>query len=259
MTDATRDPLRAAWEERAANEGMNLSGVLLKNLPAELNLYLHNRHLDIVLNKLLPLIPPGAMLLDVGCGYGRIGRCVRETRPDIRVVGMDFSFPYCRQYHDHVSEAVACADVAKIPFRRSSIDGILAATSLMYVPPSDRTKVMRDILDLLAPGGAALFIDPGRELMALVELLRRQRRRTTSGYEFSLNQYDALGMGNDDTDIVASGGFPGFSLLLPLLYLLRARPTLLKPALRLAVAFDLRFSRLRRFTIHRWMILKKRG
>lgn len=42
-----------------------------------------------LVDHLAPLFPPGAHVLDVGCGDGTMARCLMERRPDIMVRGLD--------------------------------------------------------------------------------------------------------------------------------------------------------------------------
>ena len=82
---------------------------------------------------------------------------------------------------------------------------------------------------------------------------------TTSGEGFLLEDYNKLGESRL-TEIVACGGFTGFSLLLPILYLFRARPGVIKPLLRLSAAIDESLGDRRywqKFTLHRWMLLRR--
>jgi cyclopropane fatty-acyl-phospholipid synthase-like methyltransferase len=44
-----------------------------------------------LLDLLLPMLPPGAAGLDIGCGAGATSIALAEARPDARVTGLDLS------------------------------------------------------------------------------------------------------------------------------------------------------------------------
>ncbi|HSD66912.1 MAG TPA: class I SAM-dependent methyltransferase [Vicinamibacteria bacterium] len=51
--------------------------------------YVAGRRVGVLSRHLAELLPPGARVLDVGCGDGRVDRAVRERRPDVTVDGVD--------------------------------------------------------------------------------------------------------------------------------------------------------------------------
>jgi len=252
--------LRADWERRAIDKGSSYSGVLFRNLPDILNYYLHERHILIVLTKLLPLLPKHAALLDIGCGYGRISSYIRTFRPDIKLIGVDFAFPYCKQYFNNVGFTPVCADFSRPPFTQFCVDGLIAVTALMYVSPSDREKVITVLVNLLKPKGVALFIDSGKEFFKVASIIKScDAKSSTSGTGFILKEYNRLGK-STLTEIVDCGGFTGFSLLLPILHLFRAQLKVMKHLLKLSTAIDESLGHWRcwqRFALHRWMLLKR--
>lgn len=46
---------------------------------------------NVLLETLLPLLPPSGALLDIGCGAGSISLAFADARPDVRVTGIDLS------------------------------------------------------------------------------------------------------------------------------------------------------------------------
>jgi SAM-dependent methyltransferase len=53
--------------------------------------WVHGRRVEVLSRHFAELIPPGARVLDVGCGDGLIGALVRERRPDVEVSGVDIA------------------------------------------------------------------------------------------------------------------------------------------------------------------------
>lgn len=48
-----------------------------------------DRRVRVIVQHLIPLVPAGARVLDVGCGDGRIARALVGARPDLTVRGVD--------------------------------------------------------------------------------------------------------------------------------------------------------------------------
>jgi SAM-dependent methyltransferase len=55
--------------------------------------FVKERRLNILANHLRIFIPPGANILDLGCGNGRLSEKVRFGRPDIKIIGIDIYAP----------------------------------------------------------------------------------------------------------------------------------------------------------------------
>jgi len=251
------DDLRDLWEQRAREKEDRCDSVLFQGFPAPLNAHVHNVHWGIITKHLQPLLPTNARVLDLGCGYGRIAALITRTRPDIEVYGVDFSLTYCSLCHESTGVQVACADMLALPFRNGVFDAVLAVTSLMYVPVEKREETTKKTLLLLKPEGVALFIDPGEEYLNLAALFRPSSRRgSTGGRGFRLNQY--LGLGTTAGFVILNhGGMPLFSLAVPLLYPASRCPRVISRLLSAIGRIDERLCRYSRFSIHRWMLVKR--
>ena len=51
--------------------------------------YVFDRRVQVLAGHLAEALPPGARVLDVGCGDGRVARLVMERRPDVSISGID--------------------------------------------------------------------------------------------------------------------------------------------------------------------------
>jgi len=249
--------LRQRWEDRAVKKSSAYEGVLFQGLPSELNQYLHNRHAHVLCDRLLPAVPRGARILDLGCAYGRLGSLIRARRPDLELIGCDFSLPYCLAFKQNTASTAVGAELSKLPFRSAAFDALIAVTVLMYVEPVDRLQALARMCELLKPGGVMLWVDPGGELQKFVSRMRPGiARQSTGGIGFSRNEMEDLAR-SCELEVIACGGIPWFSFALPLLYGMSA----------LGLASDALLQRLGQrddanvgrsyWSLHRWIILRR--
>lgn len=249
------DSLREKWEVRARECGDRIDGVLYRGLPPALNQQLDEQHGVAVREQLLPLVPKGGLVLDVGCGYGRLSALVLEARPDLRVVGVDLAHPYALLFQQRLGQDGICARFSALPFPVATFDALIACTVLMYAAPLERESVLRRMLETLKPGGHALLVDPSSEFMRLAALAAPSSRDTpTGGHWFTHAEYARLGQLGTT---VKTGGLPVFSLLLPLLLVLSRLGVSPAWLLRLTARLDRRWSRFARWSIHRWMVVRR--
>jgi len=251
------DHLRERWEKRAADEGSSKSSVLFRGLPKTLNEHVNDFQEYILLKYCLPRIKPSASILDLGCGYGRITKFVKQYDKSLNITGLDFSNHFCALYNKETSCRVVCADLNNTPFQNQSFDCIIAFTSLMYIPTNDRDKVMKNIASLLKPGGIGFFLDSGQEYIKLVSLIIPSRnKQSTGGNGFTTKEYDKLGCTNG-LEIIHRGGMTFFSLSMPFLLLIKNFEIILTPFLKLVGWLDKIFYSSRFLSIHQWMVVKK--
>ena len=250
-------PLKNAWEKRAAEKGNSLNSVLFQGLSDKLNEYIHEFHWNVIAHEFLNLLPQNANIIDLGCGYGRLSKLVKQRRPDLSVTGTDFSLNYCRMYKEIVSASIICSDINNLPFAAESFEGMLAVTSLMYVEREKREVVFENAMKLLKPGGKAIFIDPGEEFKRLLSIIKPTvAKRSTGGYGFSRSDYTRLAE-SAGARLVNRGGMPAFSLLLPVVLVVAKFHGLQDSLLTMLAKTDMLFSHFDSFTVHRWMVVEK--
>lgn len=258
MTDQARSgDLRQRWEERAGERGADQAGVLYQGLSEGLNAHVHRFHVRCLDQLLLPQVARGGRLLDLGCGYGRMADVIRHRRPDIGLVGNDFSMRFCRLFRRDLGAPTVCSDIAALPFSASSFDAIVAVTVLMYLPSDQRRPKVAEILRLLRPGGVALIIEPALELQRLMARLRPSAAcRTTGGVGFDAGEFSRIATDNGMA-IIGLAGMPAFTLALPVLLAMDRTPRLQRRALGLIEGADARLTPVARVSLHRAYVLRR--
>ncbi len=105
-------------------------------------------------------LPPGASLLDVGCGNGR------HLRPHMSRggsgLGADVSPRLLERAAANLEDAesvdLLLAEATRLPLAPESVDAVLCTATLHHIPAeADRVAAVREVRRVLVPGGRALF------------------------------------------------------------------------------------------------------
>jgi SAM-dependent methyltransferase len=100
-------------------------------------------------------LPPGAAVLDLGCGAGV--PVARELAARFTVIGVDLSPRSIALARRNVPAATFLqADMTALAFPAESYDAVLAFYSIIHVPRIEHPALLRTITSWLRPGG--LFI-----------------------------------------------------------------------------------------------------
>jgi SAM-dependent methyltransferase len=100
-------------------------------------------------------IPANAVVLDAGCGSGRIFRY--ELQAGCRVVGVDIGAEL--RDNPNVDERVR-GDVQRFPFADASFDAVLASHIMEHLPEPERA--LAEVARVLRPAGRFLLLTPNR-------------------------------------------------------------------------------------------------
>lgn len=93
-----------------------------------------------------------ALVLDLGCGPGQDSRHLRRLR--FKVVGLDLTKPFLLAARKKSPTLpLVQADILKLPLQPNTFEGIWAAASLIHLPKSKLTPVLRQLHTLSRPGG----------------------------------------------------------------------------------------------------------
>lgn len=112
--------------------------------------------LDRFVGELRERLPPGARILDLGCGDGAKTKLLAEFA---HVVAVDVSAEQIRLARVTVPEAsVVHADFLELEYPDESFDAVTAFYSFMHVPRDEHPALLARIRRWLVPGG--LFLAP---------------------------------------------------------------------------------------------------
>lgn len=101
----------------------------------------------------------GGSLLELGCGEGSGYHYLRGQIPNMKYVGMDFSFRKVDFFKSHSPGAeVVCADAVMLPFDSGTFDVVLCRDVLHHVDHA-REILISEALRVLRPSGKVLIIE----------------------------------------------------------------------------------------------------
>ena len=97
-------------------------------------------------------IPPGAAVLDLGCGTGV--PIARALAVRYRVTGVDGSAHSIELARQNVPEAIFLqADMTQVAFPPESFAAVMSSYAIIHVPRTEHAALLQRIADWLQPGG----------------------------------------------------------------------------------------------------------
>jgi len=112
-------------------------------------------------SDVLPDLPAGARLLELGCGSGKTFSALVSGGWD--VVAFDFSpraVKLCRRcVRGSASGSVATADARCLPFRDGVFDAVIASHIIGHMVKHDRKRSIAEAARVLRAGGSLVFRD----------------------------------------------------------------------------------------------------
>lgn len=104
-------------------------------------------------------LPPGALVVDLGCSSGYLLEDLHARHPDALLIGVDLVAAGLRKAHENVPAArLVQADVCALPLEDAAVDAIVSANLLEHVP--DDEQALREIRRVLRPGGRGVVVVP---------------------------------------------------------------------------------------------------
>lgn len=110
------------------------------------------RYLDVSTVHTLDALDPreGETILDAGCGTGLLLRRIAACAPSAHLVGVDLALAMIRQADSKSSDRMV-GDVCRLPLADGSLDAVVMASVLQYLPSLDRA--LSEAARVLRPGG----------------------------------------------------------------------------------------------------------
>jgi len=105
-------------------------------------------------------LPPGAAILDLGCGPGfPITEVLVEA--GLHVFGVDAAPSFVEAFRRNLPHTpIACEPVQRSRFFDRAFDGVLAWGLLFLLSPDDQRQLLTKVATILVPGGRLLFTSP---------------------------------------------------------------------------------------------------
>jgi ubiquinone/menaquinone biosynthesis C-methylase UbiE len=106
--------------------------------------------------RLAALLPPGADVLDLGCGNGLPS--TRQLAERFQVTGVDASAAQLELARVQAPNAAFLqADMAAVDFPSASFDAVTAYYSIIHLPRTEHLALFERVADWLRPGGYFLL------------------------------------------------------------------------------------------------------
>lgn len=104
------------------------------------------------LSKFMKLLPPGGVVLDVGCAGGRDSKIFFQK--GFKVIGVDVSNAFIQEAKKHVPKVKFLKkDLRDIAFPNKMFDGIWANAVLLHLKKDELPRVFEKFYRLLKPEG----------------------------------------------------------------------------------------------------------
>ena len=121
-----------------------------------------NRLIFEVTKRISSTLPPGHLVLEVGCGTGNVLRMLRRACPDGMVVGLELWFDGLRHAQSRSAGFLVQGDVRNCPFGKP-FDLIGLFDVLEHVP--EERETIDSLWNLLARGGRLMLTVPAHQFL----------------------------------------------------------------------------------------------
>lgn len=109
------------------------------------------------LDTLIALLPPGAKVLELGCGAG-VPSTQTLVKAGVKVTGVDISAAQIDLAKEHIPEATLIhGDMNSLTFDEGSFDAVVAFYSIFHLPKDEQGAMIGKIEKWLKVGGYMLF------------------------------------------------------------------------------------------------------
>lgn len=131
------------------------------------------KSLHLIFDNKLNEIVSGSMVLDVGCGRGRVARALATKRPDIRVFGVDVAPSMIKSAIDANKDVnnlsfCVCDGTSLSVFPDEVFNFIYSFIVFQHLPRHITGQYISDAARILKPGGKFIFqVQQKSEIMAI--------------------------------------------------------------------------------------------
>jgi len=167
-----------------------------------------------LLDDFLPLLPPGGLVLDAGCGAGLPVTGILQQR--CRVVGVDFAETQLALARKLVQDAAfVCQDLTSLAFAADCFDAICSYYAIIHIPRQKHGDLLRAFHHILKPSGLALLCLGANDLSTDIDDDYFGRPMHWSHYdaERNLKLLESAGLQVVWSRLVADNGWPDASHL----------------------------------------------
>lgn len=106
--------------------------------------------LEQVWNTFSEMMPPGGMILDLGCGAGR--DVARFNQGGFLAIGADLSMGLLKEAHSRTGGEFVQSDMRAIPFGSAQFDGVWVCASLLHIPRPHAPNVLAQTFRVMGLG-----------------------------------------------------------------------------------------------------------
>ncbi|MEO6065488.1 MAG: class I SAM-dependent methyltransferase [Lysobacterales bacterium] len=248
--------LREGWNRRQEEFGDAPRAVLMKGVPDAVNLTIDRWHRQVLRFAFGSWQGHSEPVLDVGCGYGRLGNEALAIGMQA-LVGIDFSPAFCRRFATACGPAV-CGDISQLSFSTNAFAGAYVVTALMYLDVDRAGAAMRSLDACLAAGARVLVLEPGAEFNGLVRSLLRHKQDDSLARPGFTSAEFKTGLVPANWRKLYSGANAWMTLLFPLLLIADRRPRLYAAIERFVLRLDRpvagRSVFMGRYALYRWAV-----
>lgn len=127
-------------------------------------------------------LPPGAPVLDAGCGTGGLLARLRQARPDLALAGLEYDREAARLAQAKTGLAITVGSVNALPYDDGSFQAIVSADVLCHAGVQE-AAALSEFHRCLRPGGSLLLNLPAYQWMASAHdaHVHNARRYTAGG------------------------------------------------------------------------------
>ena len=120
------------------------------------------RRLVSAFEKVAGPIPPGASIMDFGCGTGRLSRALLKAQPNVTILGVEPGEKMAAVYRDNLANRSQCELVvggldADVSFSAKDSFDLVASAGVFDHIDLRKTPAFKNLLDVIKPGGHLAF------------------------------------------------------------------------------------------------------